>query len=258
MQKLCFLVFCIVLASGCRINSTVANSTKASNFTVTADSLDFFDSARNRKIPVAFYFPGEDTWKGSLPVVIFSHGYGGYKGGDYLLYTYLTEALVSKGYYVISIQHELPTDEPLAMDGVLQISRKPNWERGTENILFVLSRMKKLRPDLDYERLSLIGHSNGGDMAVLFAHKYAGIAYKVISMDNRRMPLPRTASPRIYTLRSADQPADEGVLPNAREQKTYKIVVQHTPINHSSMDNDATPEERKILIGYIEKYLMEN
>jgi pimeloyl-ACP methyl ester carboxylesterase len=151
----------------------------------------------------------------------------------------------------------LPTDELLPMDGNLQITRRSNWERGAENILFVLKKMKEIKPDLDYQRLTLIGHSNGADMTVLFAHKHPELAYKIISMDNRRMPLPRISKPKVYTLRSNDFPADEQVLPTIDEQIKYGIVLQQTQINHSSMDDDATTTERKIMNDFIEKYLNE-
>jgi predicted esterase len=121
----------------------------------------------------------------------------------------------------------------------------------------VLSELKKTNPELDYKYLTLIGHSNGGDMTVLFAHKYPELVFKIISMDNRRMPLPRVSQPKIFTLRSNDYPADENVLPTEQEQKEYNITVQFVPINHSNMDNDGNVEERKIMNNYIEKYLKE-
>ena len=143
------------------------------------------------------------------------------------------------------------------MDGDLKITRKPNWERGCGNILFVINEFKKTNSDLDFKHLTLIGHSNGGDMTALFATEYPKLVYKIITMDNRRMPLPRVNHPRIYTLRSKNYAADEGVLPTEQEQKKYGMIVQFTPINHSDMDNDATIEERKIINTYIEKYLRE-
>ena len=69
------------------------------------------------------------------------------------------------------------------------------------------------------------------------------------------MPLPRVSSPIVYTLRSNDYPADEGVLPTEAEQEMYGITVQFVPVNHSSMDDDATPEEREIMNTYILEYL---
>ncbi|MDR0791868.1 MAG: hypothetical protein LBE82_01055 [Chitinophagaceae bacterium] len=219
------------------------------------DTLTLNDPSRNRKIPVAIYQPANEKNSNRIPI-IFSHGYGENKGGDYLYaYTYLTEFLASKGYFVVSVQHELNTDEPLAMTGKLQETRMPNWERGAQNILFVLQEMKKEYPQLKYDKLSLIGHSNGGDMTVLFAHKYPELVYKIISMDNRRMELPRTRTPQIFTLRSNDYSADEGVLPTNEEAKEYDIVIEFTNINHSNMDNDANDKERKYMTEKILEYL---
>jgi len=141
------------------------------------------------------------------------------------------------------------------MEGNLQETRRPYWERGVENILYVLQEIKKNYPQLKYDKLTLIGHSNGGDMTVLFAHKYPKLVNKIISMDNRRMPLPRTSNPQIFTLRSNDYPADENVLPNEEELKKHNITVQFTDINHSNMDNDANENERKYLTDKILEYL---
>ena len=74
-------------------------------------------------------------------------------------------------------------------------------------------------------------------------------------MDNRRMPFPRTAKPKIFTLRSNDYPADAGVLPNEIEIKRYDIEISYTNINHGNMDNDATIEERKFITKKILEFL---
>lgn len=219
------------------------------------DTLTYFDQSRNRKIPVAIYQSKKIKNSNKTPI-IFSHGYGENKGDDYLFaYTYLTEFLASKGYFVISIQHELPTDELLAMSGKLQETRRPNWERGSQNIFFVLQEIKKQFPELKFNKLTLIGHSNGGDMTALFTQKYPELVNKVILMDNRRMEIPRLSKPKIYSLRSNDYSPDENILPTDAEAKKYGIVVEFTDINHSNMDNDANGKERKYLTEKILAYL---
>ncbi len=219
------------------------------------DTLTYFDQSRNRKIPVAIYH-SQNIKNSNKNPIIFSHGYGENKGDDYLFaYTYLTEFLASKGYFVISIQHELPTDELLAMSGKLQETRRPNWERGSQNIYFVLQEIKKQFPELKFNKLTLIGHSNGGDMTALFTQKYPEFVNKVILMDNRRMKIPRMSKPKIYSLRSNDYPADENVIPTNNEAKKYEIVIEYTDINHSNMDNDANEKERKYLTEKILQYL---
>ncbi len=249
-----FFILClgiILILNSCKPNILTEKHT-SKNFKL--DTLTWLDNIRNRKIPVAVFQPSNKKTVNKIPI-IFSHGYGQNKGGDYLVYSYLTEFLAKQGYFVVSIQHELPTDELLAMEGKLQITRRPNWERGSENILFVLQKMKENFPDLKYGQLVLIGHSNGGDMTVLFAHQHPKLVDKIISLDNRRMELPRVLKPRIFTIRSNDYPADEGVIPNGEELKKYNITVDYSNINHSSMDDDANSEERNYLTSKIIEFL---
>ena len=246
-------LFCILFFFGCTTKGVVDYP----NHDYVISLREYVDNLRNRPISIAIYQPLDKKTANKIPV-IFSHGYGANKGDDYIEdYTYLLEALASKGYFVISIQHELKTDELLAMNEPLKITRMPNWKRGAENIGFVLDKIKKEFPSLKYKKLAIIGHSNGGDMSVLFAHQHPELINKLISMDNRRMALPRTSKPKIYTLRSNDYPADDGVLPTAEEQKKFGITVQFTQINHSSMDNDANTEERKYLTSKILNFLDE-
>lgn len=220
----------------------------------TLDTFSLFDASRSRTIPVAIYQPGVKTRANFIPV-IFNHGWGGNMGEDYLKYSYLCNYLAGKGYFVISIQHENKTDEMLAMDGDLIKTRLPNWQRGVENMAFVVSALKERFSLLKYDSLCLIGHSNGGDMAMLFGHRYPHAAAKIISLDNRRMPLPLIGKPKIYSVRSNDQPADEGVLPSKANRAIYSIVVKNSTINHSNMDDDATPAERKWITKKLLKFL---
>ena len=234
----------------------VTNKKAASNrtYSFNIDTLTLFDSSRNRNIPLALYKPRTEHPK----IIILSHGYGQNRGGDYLVYSYLTEYLASQGYFVASIQHELPTDSMIPSTGIPQIVRRPFWERGADNILFVINELKKLYPKSDFKHITLIGHSNGGDMSALFPQKYPGIIDKIITLDNRRMLLPRTNNPKVYSLRSSDQPADEGVLPTAEEQKKYRMTIIKLPNTiHNNMDNKANEEQRKEIKNYIGTFLSE-
>ena len=191
-------------------------------------------------------------------LVLFSHGYAENIPGANKGYSYLTKKLASKGYFVVSIQHELPTDDLIPKTGIPQVVRRPNWERGAENILFVLNELKKINPDLDYKHLILIGHSNGGDMSVLFAHKYPDLVDKIISLDNRRMELPRTSHPKIYSLRSSDQPADEGVLPTVAEQEKFGITIIKLPNTiHNVMSDRGNKKQKREINDYVMRFLLE-
>lgn len=222
---------------------------------VKRDTLTLFDSIRHRTIPIALYTAG--GYK-NQHLVIFSHGYGKNDPISYLAYSYLTEFLASNGFFVVSIQHELATDSLIPTDGIPQIVRRPFWDRGADNIHFVLNELKQSHPDLDFQHISLIGHSNGGDMSALFPQKYPGLVSKIITLDNRRMPLPRTTFPAIYSLRSNDAPADEGVLPTEEEQKQLGITVIRLPNTpHSDMDDRANDQQRQEINKYVLRFLKE-
>ena len=223
--------------------------------TFSLDTLKLYDQNRQREIPIAIYHPKIDI-SGKQKIVIFRHGYGQNKGGDYLAYSYLAEFLASKGYFVVSIQHELATDSLLPLTGNPQILRRPFWERGADNILFVVNELKKTNPDLDYKHITLIGHSNGGDMTALFPQKYTNVVEKIITLDNRRMALPKTKKVKVYSLRSSDQPADDGVLPTEKEIKKNKMkIIKLANTTHNEMDDNADDEQRKEIQSEILTFL---
>jgi predicted dienelactone hydrolase len=254
-KNIYFLIIICSLLPGCFSNGKTflkANQT----FETRLDSINMFDTSRNRSIPVALYLPKSNKKIANQKVIIFNHGYYANRGESNKECSYLTEYLASKGYFVASIQHELPTDDLIPQQGIPQVVRRPFWERGVRNILFVLNELKKNYPELDYTHLILIGHSNGGDMSMLFGQEHPDLVDKIISLDNRRVAFPRTKQPKIYSLRSSDQLADEGVLPTSEEQKKYgiKIIPLKNTI-HNNMDNSGNEEQKKEINDYILTFL---
>ena len=80
-------------------------------------NIQLFDSKRNRAIPIVIY---QDEKKEKLPVVIINHGYGA-KNTEY---SFIANALAARGYFVVSIQHDLETDKPLPRTGNL-VNQRP-------------------------------------------------------------------------------------------------------------------------------------
>lgn len=238
------------------ITTNVIAQIQKPDFKVKTDSLNWFDKARNRQVPVTLYLAFSDKKIVKQKVIIFSHGYYQNMPGGNRQVSYLTEKLASQGYFVASIQHELPTDDLIPTTGIPQVVRRPFWDRGADNILFVINTLKKSNPDLDFNTITLIGQSNGGDMTALFPQKYPGVVSRIITMDNRRMALPRTKNPKVFSLRSSDQPADEGVLPTAEEQKKFNIQIIKLPNTiHNDMDNRGNSEQKKEIIEYVLRFL---
>jgi predicted dienelactone hydrolase len=201
-----------------------------------------YDFARQRAVPVKLYGA---RWGRPRPLVLISHGYGG-RNTDY---SFLAEALAERGYVVASVQHEMMNDPPLPTQGDPAVVRRPSWERGAANLLFAIGEMRRMGL-ADRRPVVLIGHSHGGDSSMLFAAHHGALVRAVFTLDNRRMAMPRTARPRICSVRSSDQPADPGVLPTAAEQTRYDMVIGSVPgLVHNDMSDVATPDQKRAMLA---------
>lgn len=167
---------------------------------------DIIDKVRKRTIPIIIY---EIDKKKKFPVVIINHGYT----VRYSEYSFLANALNQQGYNVVSIQHDNSNDPPLTKVGTVFNRRKPMWERGVHNILFVISELEKIKPHFNLNKIILIGHSNGGDISMMFLDKHPKIVQAVISLDSLRYPFPINNGVKILSLRAKDTIADPGVIP---------------------------------------------
>lgn len=103
------------------ITTNVIAQTQKPDFKVKTDSLNWFDKARNRQVPVTLYLPFSDKKIVKQKVIIFSHGYYQNMPGGNRQVSYLTEKLASQGYFVASIQHELPTDDLIPQPAFLRL-----------------------------------------------------------------------------------------------------------------------------------------
>ncbi|MDB5135781.1 MAG: esterase [Mucilaginibacter sp.] len=216
------------------------------------DTLTLLDNVHGSVIPIAAYYAINSIIANvKKKLVILNPGYGG-KNTDY---GYLARNLAKNGYFVVTIQHDLPTDAPLPGTGDIYKSRKPFWDRGVKSIFFVTDKIKKKYPLVDCNHIVLIGHSNGGDIAMLIANEYPKFARIVISLDNRRVPFPRSNRPKIFSIRSSDQPADADVLPTAEEQKKYNIKIVKVNTIHNDMGGMGTDAQLQEINKYIMDYL---
>jgi predicted dienelactone hydrolase len=259
-KYLIFLI-CIVLLSACSTKKHTVPFRTDYYITGTIkpllgeDTITYIDSSRMRRIPVAIYYmrgaPG-------LPkkIVLLNPGYGGTRDG----YRFLVDTLAKSGYMVVVIQHDLPGDAPLPETGDIYKLRKPIWANGVKDIFFVYNKIQEKYAWrwMDYKHPVLIGHSNGGDMAMLIANEHPDFARVVITLDNRRVPFPRAISPKILSVRSSDQPVDPGVLPTEDEQKRFHIKIIKVNIKHNDMGGTGTLAQLDELNGLVLKYLKHN
>ena len=241
---------CVVVYTSCAGANPGSQGSRDAR--VTTEALALVDRTRNRPVPVVIYTDAERPERARRKLAVISHGYGG-KNTDY---SFVAAYLASRGYCVLSVQHEIPGDEPLPRTGKAYEARMPSWKRGVENITFVIAETKKTRPDLDYAELVLIGHSHGGDTSMLFAREHPDLVSAVVSLDSRRMPFPRAKRPRVLSLRSSDQLPDDGVLPPTNEQAALGMTVVELPATlHNEMCDAGTTAQKTEMLRYIDEFL---
>lgn len=188
-------------------------------------AITIVDTDRGREIPTVIYLPTTDCARHPArlcQVALLSSGYGILNTE----YTFIANALTQRGYLVAAIQHELPDDPPLSTAQPYATTRKPNWSRGVQNLKIARTHLERRFPEYDWDSLLLVGHSNGGDISSLFATDNETLVSNLVTIDHRRMPLPRSHAIRILSVRGSDFEADAGVLPSLEDQKTYEISIE--------------------------------
>ncbi len=136
---------------------------------ISTELQDWFDAARQRKIPVKLYLPA-DTSK-PAPVVIFSHGLGGSR----LAAAYLLQDLAAHGYVCIAAQHigsdqsiwqnKKPRDRMAAFQAAANAG---NFTDRAIDVRFIIDELERrnvadpvLKGRLDLKNIVMSGHSFG-------------------------------------------------------------------------------------------------
>ena len=245
-----------VLACVCALMGTLYFT--ISKWGIRHEQLNLFDAARQRPVGVdlavrADYEMKADAGYWKLPVAIISNG-NTVKNTEY---SFLANVLAADGYLVASIQQDLPSDPPLMTKvGMPYVGRLPVYQKGEANILFVLAELKKRVPNADYQHLTLVGHSNGGDIAMYCAKQHPELVTKVITLDNLRVPFVH-GKVKILSFRSDDPnfKTDPGVLPTSTQAKTDDISVIQTQFQHTDMSDRGPYAVRERIQATLDQFL---
>jgi alpha/beta hydrolase fold len=238
---------------------TVAYFT-ASKWAIRHETLTFNDPARdNRLVAVDVAVRRDKEMQANagmvtLPVAILNHG----NTVEFTEYSFLANLFAARGYLVISIQHDLPTDAPLVTKvGELYVGRLPMYQRGIANIRFAVEEMKRIEPNADYDRLTMVGHSNGGDISMYFAKLHPDLIKKVVTLDNLRVPFMTDAKFKILSFRSKDAvfKPDPGVLPNDDVCEKSGITIVQTSYRHTDMSDRGPDNVKSTIQGMLDKFL---
>jgi pimeloyl-ACP methyl ester carboxylesterase len=201
----------------------------------TAEYRVLHDTQTQRDIPIHISYPQDTSVcssKSPCPVALLSSGYG----VAYDNYKFISNTLNGAGYLVVAVQHELPGDPPLAVHGDLYTARSENWQRGANSLEFVRTELQQRMPKYNFASIILVGHSNGGDISAWYINSGLASVKQLITLDHRRVPLPRLETVAVLSIRGSDFPADDGVLYTTAELKQFDVcIVQVADAKHNDM-----------------------
>ncbi len=250
----------LILLAVCAV--AVTGYFTASKWLIRHERLSFYDATRDRPIAVDIAIRRDKEMQANagmltLPVAIVNHG----NTVKYTEYSFLANVLAARGYMAISIQHDLPRDAPLVTKvGELYVGRLPVYERGIANIEFTVAQMKKVQPHADYNHLTMVGHSNGGDIAMFFAKEHPEQVKKVVTLDNLRVPFITDGRFKILSFRSKDPnfKADPGVVPNDEQCEEAGITVVKTGYQHTDMSDRGPEKVKESIQNTLNKFLSDD
>jgi hypothetical protein len=248
----------VILFSVCAV--LVAGYFTASKWAIRHETYMFHDPARNNRLVAVDIAVRRDKEMQAnagmikLPVAVLNHG-NTVKNTEY---AFLANVFAARGYLSISPQHDLPTDPPMVTKvGELYAGRLPQIQRGVDNIHFAIEEMKKVRSNADYTKVTMVGHSMGGDISMYFAKEYPDQVKKVVTLDNLRVPFLTDGKFKILSFRSKDPvfKPDPGVVPDDDICEKSGITVVNTGFQHNDM-RDTGPDTAKTSIQtMLDKFL---
>jgi len=235
----------------------------ASKWAIRHETITFYDAARdNRPVAVDVAVRRDKEMQATagmitLPVAILNHG----NTVKFTEYSFLANVFAARGYLAISIQHDLPTDEPMVTKvGELYVGRLPQYQRDVANIRFAIDEMKKIDSNADYDHLTMVGHSNGGDVSMYFARMYPDEIKKVVTLDNLRVPFITDGKFKILSFRSKDPvfKTDPGVLPDQDVCDKNGITIVQTGFQHTDMSDRGPDDAKQSIEGMLDKFLADD
>ena len=232
----------------------------ASKWAIRHETITFYDADRDtRPVAVDIAVRRDKEMQANagmlkLPVAVLNHG----NTVKFTEYSFLANIFAARGYLVVSIQHDLPTDAPMVTKvGELYVGRLQQIERGVANIKFAVAQMENVQPNADYDHLTVVGHSMGGDITMYFAKQYPDRVRKVVTLDNLRVPFVTSGRFKILSFRSHDPEfkTDPGVIPSEDVCEKEGITVVKTEFHHNDMRDTGSERAKSSIQGMLDKFL---
>ena len=193
--------FTICLAFFCAVNYL-----DAQNLFIGQQSLELYDTNRDRMVTVEIYYPAEKDnhiSEGNFPVLVFGHGFL----MDWMAYENFWTSLVPEGYILC-----FPTTE---------MSLTPSHETFGEDIKFIAQEMQSMNTNSNSfyfgalsEKTVLMGHSMGGGASFLAAKNNENIHALINFAAAETTPSAVSAAENISTPTLVFSGSDDCVAPS--------------------------------------------
>ena len=232
----------------------------ASKWAIRHTTLTFYDPLRtDRPVDVDIAVRRDREMESiaemiTLPVAILNHG----NTVKFTEYSFLANVFAMRGYLVASVQHDLESDGPMVTQvGEEYVGRRSHYNRGIANIMFVIDELKRIYPEADYHHLTMVGHSNGGDISMYFAQRYPDMIKKVVTLDNLRVPFITDGKFKILSFRSRDPvfKADPGVVPDDEMCQKAGITVVKTTYQHNDLSDRGPDGVKNTIQSILDRFL---
>src|ERR1700751_878654 len=252
MRRAILILACLCLLAG-------GEFLRNSRLAIRHETINLFDTTRQRPVTVDLavrrdYEMKADNGLWKLPVAIISNG-NTVRNTEY---SFLANVLAARGYLVASIQQDLPSDPPLVTKvGMPYVGRRGVYLPCEANILFVLGELQKRQPNADYTHITLVGHSNGGDVSMYVAKQHPELVSKVITLDNLRVPFVLSNRLKILYFRSKDPHfrTDPGVLPPPDAANDKNVDIVNTGALHTQLSDRGPDALKERIQSTLNKFL---
>jgi predicted dienelactone hydrolase len=154
------------------VTSLSETAAEAGAAEIASHDFDWFDTARQRAVPVRLYLPAQTASAQTLPLIVFSHGMGGSRRG----YSYLGAYWASHGYASLHLQH-VGSDRSLWSGSIFglvwrlqQAAQDGEAIARVGDLRFALDQIlahQEIGPRIDAGRIVAAGHSYGANTIML-------------------------------------------------------------------------------------------
>lgn len=216
------------------------HSQKNSSYKILISKGELFDENRERRVPYKIYYPvGEEIE--NIPVIIWSHGFGGNRDGA----SFLSRYIASQGYILVHITHfgtdsslwEGKEGHPWDILKKTKVSRQDTLDR-FRDVPFVLDHLEdvfeenpELRGKANLQKIGMSGHSFGA----MTTQVMAGMKFPDSDGSLLFMREPRFLAGILYS------PVPIAHITDENPDILYGSV--KTPLFHMSGTDDSSPIE---------------